>query len=168
LEWLPQETIVFNHAQAHASLHIQAAADAAMIGWETLIFGRRGSGERFTHGRFCQHIALAIDHTPVWEERLVLEGDDPLFASPIGLRGEHSLATTWALRGKAAPWQDEEITALREGAPEIAWTRLYPTLLVGRALGDPLALQQSLRQAWLALRPLTLNAIAQPPRIWAT
>jgi len=168
LEWLPQETIVFNHAQASTTLHIRASAAGAMIGWETIVFGRRASGERFDCGVFSQHIALEIEGVPVWEDRLLLRGDDPLFSSPIGLRGQHSLATVWALRPSGAAWGEDDIAALRQHSPAIAWTRLAPTLLVGRMLGTPLQLQSAARSAWQALRPMTLQREPQAPRIWAT
>ena len=168
LEWLPQETIIFDHAQPRSALEIHAAADARMIGWECLIFGRKGCGERFTSGLFSQHIHLHIEGEPIWEDRLVLHGDDPLFSSPVGLRGHHALATCWALLPKSQRWDDVTLEALREHSPTIAWTRLHTRLLVGRMLGEPMLLQAALRHAWHGLRPSVLGRAANPPRIWAT
>ena len=48
LEWLPQETIVFDGALADIACEVNLGADASYIGWEILCLGRAGSGERFS------------------------------------------------------------------------------------------------------------------------
>src|SRR5262245_19740882 len=50
LEWLPQETIVFDGARADLSTEVRLGRDARYIGWEILCLGRTGSGERFARG----------------------------------------------------------------------------------------------------------------------
>jgi len=45
LAWLPQETILFDHARLDRSLAIDVAADADLIAVETLVFGRLAMGE---------------------------------------------------------------------------------------------------------------------------
>jgi len=45
LNWLPQETIVFNGSSAQRSLTADIAQDAELLAVEPLIFGRRASGE---------------------------------------------------------------------------------------------------------------------------
>src|SRR6185369_16165309 len=47
LEWLPQETIVFDGALAQSALEVDLATDASLVGWEIVCLGRAGSGERF-------------------------------------------------------------------------------------------------------------------------
>jgi len=44
LEWLPQETIVFDGARADLRTEVQLQSDAVFIGWEILCLGRTGSG----------------------------------------------------------------------------------------------------------------------------
>jgi urease accessory protein len=51
LEWLPQETIVFDGAQARMETRVSLAADSNYIGWDILCLGRAASGERFEHGK---------------------------------------------------------------------------------------------------------------------
>ena len=168
LEWLPQESIIFNQAVVQSQLDINVAGQAATIGWDHLIFGRQASGESFDEGHFFQTLNLSIGHAPIWSERLSLSGADPLFQSPIGLRGHHALATIWAVSDDKAPWTTENVESLRMACPETAWTRLHPRLVVGRLLGPAEALKQHLVSAWTALRPMALGRTAVPPRIWAT
>jgi urease accessory protein len=168
LEWLPQETIVFNRAQARSVIDITISDEARMIGWETLIFGRKASGESFCDGGFEQSIRCRSNDSLIWQERTKLKGSDPLFHSPIGLRGYHSFSTCWAIQPRQSPWREESISELREHCSSIAWTQLSPRLVIGRALGDPLALRAALHNAWRVLRPLVAQRPAVSPRLWAT
>lgn len=168
LEWLPQETIVFNRAQARSVIDITISDEARMIGWETLIFGRKASGESFCDGGFEQSIRCRSNDSLIWQERTKLKGSDPLFHSPIGLRGYHSFSTCWAIQPRQSPWREESISELREHCSSIAWTQLSPRLVIGRALGDPLALRAALHNAWHVLRPLVAQRPAVSPRLWAT
>ncbi len=45
LEWLPQETILFDHAALSRDLHADLAVSARFLALETLILGRKASGE---------------------------------------------------------------------------------------------------------------------------
>ena len=172
-EWLPQETIVFNHARVRSDIHVRASKQGAMIGWDHLIFGRHASGETFAAGNFNQTLSIEIDGQEVWRDKLVLKGSDPLFSSPIGLRGHHALATIWAVLPESKSWDEQTLLCLRDHIPDqaghgIVWTALHPRLLVGRVLTNPLHLKTVLHNAWEFLRPQVLDRIAVAPRLWAT
>lgn len=172
-EWLPQETIVFNQARVRSDIHVRASKTGAMLGWDHLIFGRHASGETFAAGNFNQTLGVEIDGQEVWRDKLVLRGGDPLFSSPIGLRGHHAFATVWAVLPASKSWDEETIQSLREHMPDqtghgIVWTVLHPRLLVGRVLANPLYLKSVLHNAWAFLRPRVLDRIAVAPRLWAT
>jgi urease accessory protein len=47
VEWLPQETIVFDGADAAMHSRIELAAGGVFCGWEILCLGRTAAGERF-------------------------------------------------------------------------------------------------------------------------
>lgn len=168
LEWLPQETIVFDRAFVESEISIHASEQGAMIGWDHLIFGRKASGEVFKTGRFAQSLRVTFSEGLCWHDRLVLNGDDALFQSPIGLRGHHAFATIWAIVPQSRCWAEETIQMVRAQCPEIAWTMLHSRLLVGRLLADPLQLKTMLERAWTHLRPIVLGRTAVHPRLWAT
>lgn len=45
LEWLPQETILFDGSNLHRRLDVDMAGDASLLAVETLVFGRKAMGE---------------------------------------------------------------------------------------------------------------------------
>src|SRR5262245_17868648 len=69
LEWLPQETIVYDGALAELRTDVRLAADARYIGWEILCLGRRGSGERYTRGTIRLSTRIQRAGKLVWFER---------------------------------------------------------------------------------------------------
>jgi urease accessory protein len=168
LEWLPQETIVFDRALVESEITIKAGAAGAMLGWDHLIFGRHASGESFKTGRFVQSLRIHLFGGLVWHDRIVLDGGDPLFDSPIGLRGHHACATFWAILAEPDTWTEARLESLRTHSPTVSWTVLHPRLLVGRLLAEPLKLKGLLEQAWSVLRPIVLKRPALNPRLWAT
>ena len=69
LEWLPQETIVFDGALADLRTEVQLAADARFIGWEVLCLGRTGAGERYARGECRLRTVVKREGRPLWLER---------------------------------------------------------------------------------------------------
>lgn len=170
LEWLPQETIVFDGAYAHMSTAIDLAADARFLGWEVLCLGRRAAGETFRSGRLHLDSRLRRDGRLLWLERGQLAGGSPLLSSPAGLAGHGVSATLLA----AAPQLDSSLVAecrrvtARETGARTGVT-LLPGVLVARYLGDSAeAARDWLTGLWRVLRPALLGLAAQPPRIWNT
>ncbi len=51
LEWLPQETIVFDGARARSTTQVELAGDARFLGWEIACLGRPANGEGFASRR---------------------------------------------------------------------------------------------------------------------
>ena len=54
LEWLPQETILFDGCQVRSKTIVKLAEDAKFFGWEIVSFGRPACKELFTKGLFNQ------------------------------------------------------------------------------------------------------------------
>jgi urease accessory protein len=168
LEWLPQESIVFNRARAESFIQIDLAPESRMIGWDGVVLGRKASGEQFESGGFSQTIALTFGLALQWEERLCLSGSDPAMKSLPGLGGDSALSTIWAVLREGDQWTQEAQNEIRSHCPEIAWSALSPRLIVGRHKGCGRQTQQSRLRAWGALRPMVMGKAALPLRIWAT
>lgn len=168
-EWLPQEAIVFDAAQAHSSLTIELGADAAMIGWDLVALGRQAAGERFCAGRYAQDIRLTRAGELLWHERTRLAGGDPLLASPVGLHGRPVFGCLWAA-GHGVEALDLDALRTAIGAATAAPpTRLHAQLVVARVLAPQAAdARAALIALWSALRPALFGRAAQLPRIWAT
>jgi urease accessory protein len=163
LEWLPQETIVFDGARARLETEIRLQGDARYLGWEILCLGRTGAGEKFSRGELRLSTKLYRDGRLLWLERGRLEGGGALLESPAGLQGRPVCGTLVA--ASAFPMID--LAACRE-VESLAVTQL-PGVLVARYLGDSSeAAKRALREAWTILRPSLFGRDAQAPRIWST
>ncbi len=161
LEWLPQETIVFDGARARLGAQVRLAADARYLGWEILCLGRTGSGERFGKGEIRLDNRLYRDGKLVWLERGRIEGGGALLDSPAGLHGRTVCATLIAAGAQF------DLAACRaiEG---LALTQL-PGALLGRYLGDSSEqAKRLLARLWAVLRPALAGRDAAEPRIWRT
>jgi len=168
LEWLPQESIVFDAARAWLSSEVHLTGDARFIGWELLCFGRSGSGERFARGRCRVSNAIRRDGRLLWRERGNFDGGGALLASSVGLGGHTVSGTLVAV----APQLDDALLAeCRRHAPargEGTVTRL-PEVLVARYLGDSSeAGRRYFGALWGVLRPALIGREACEPRIWRT
>ena len=103
LEWLPQETIVFDGARADARLDVEISGNGAFIGWEILCLGRTGSAERFSRGEWRSRTTIKRDGKPLWFERACLAGNDRALESPAVMAGEPVVATLLAASDKLTP-----------------------------------------------------------------
>jgi len=161
LEWLPQETIVFDGARARLETEVRLHAQARYLGWEILCLGRTGSGETFGRGEIRLDTKLYRDGKLLWLERGRIEGGGALLDSPAGLQG---LPVCGTLVASGAAFDLAACRAI-EG---LAVTQL-PGVLLARYLGD--SSEQAKRlfaQLWRVLRPALFGREAQPPRIWST
>jgi urease accessory protein len=88
LEWLPQETIVFDGALYRQDLRINLATKASYIGWEITRFGRSARGEKFLQGEWRSHTEIWQQGKPLWIDRQWLPGGEEVFHSFHGLAGQ--------------------------------------------------------------------------------
>jgi len=165
LEWLPQETIVFEGAAAELESDIRLAPDARFIGWEILRLGRTASGERFKRGQLRTRTVIRRDGRVAWLERARLEGGFDLLDSPLGLAGEPVFGTMLA----AGPQLDAGLVAAcrepqpREGTGAVT---CLPGVLIARYLGaNSEAARGYFAQLWRILRPALAGRDAVPPGI---
>jgi len=168
LEWLPQESIVYDAADARSRIRIDLGPRALMLGWDIVALGRKAAGESFDRGSFAQCIAFHHDGELQWLERTSIRGGDPLLHSPVGLNGRHVFGSVWA---GGPPWTDADVESVRAGCGEaLVATRLTPRLLVARAVATSTeGLRRRFEAFWSLVRPLALAGLAaRTPRIWAT
>lgn len=170
LEWLPQETIIFDGARAGMDMHVALEAGAGFIGWEILCLGRRASGEQFGSGALSLSTRISRQGQPLWLERGLLEGGSPLLQSPAGLAGYSVSGTFLAAADGVEPALLQACRSVmpRENGVQNGITAL-PGLLVARYLGHSSEAARAWFVAlWGELRPRLLGREAQAPRIWNT
>jgi urease accessory protein len=171
LEWIPQETIVFDGAQVEQSYRVDLTRESRFFGWDIVCFGRTWSDERFESGFFRQHIALARDGETVWTEHIAMRGGDPLLSSPLGFGGSAVIASAWiafpsSIDGAALL---DDVRNLLASSANAAASIPVEGLIVVKAVGDSAeSVRHLLTDVWCKIR---LQVSAQPPyipRIWNT
>ncbi|MGI0481217.1 urease accessory protein UreD [Geminocystis sp. CENA526] len=85
LEYLPQESIVFNECQYQQKIRVELNDNSTWLAWEIIRFGRTAQGETFTQGQWLNYTEVWHHHKPLWIDRQSLQGDCHLFQSINGL-----------------------------------------------------------------------------------
>lgn len=168
LEWIPQETILFDAARLSRRLDVDLGEGAALLAAEMLVFGRGARGERLRRGavldRWRLHHAAGRLH---WADALELGGDIAgRLDSRFGFAGAEAMGTLLL----AAPDAAAHLPLLRDlpqPAPGAA-TLPRPGLLLARWLGRAVAVRQAVGEAIIALRAAALGLPPRLPRLWAT
>ena len=168
VEWLPQETIIFDASKIELELSIELFDDARFLGWEVVCLGRTAAGERFDHGALRQRLTLTRDGIPVFAERAVLNGGAPLLRSPVGLHGNPVFGTFLVAAPIVTHAMLESCRQVSVMAGEGAVTRL-PGVVIARYRGaSAAAARHYFVELWQKLRPALALPAAVLPRIWAT
>jgi len=159
IDWLPQETILFDHSALRRSLSAELARDARLLLVEPVIFGRIAMGEETREGLFHDRIEIRREGALVFADATRLGGAIAahLDAGPIA-GGARALATLVF----AAPDAERLLAPLRALLPPTGGASLIrPGLLFARMVApDSYLLRQSL------LPVIELLQDAPIPRTW--
>ena len=143
LDWLPQETILFDGARLQRAFNIDLAANAQVLIFEAVTFGRLAMGEAITHGAFHDSWRLRRGGELIFADEMRLDQDlAQLFARPATFNGAKSCATALLVRDDAAQMRDrlreQEWSGVEMGVSVVNG------LMVCRMLADnPLALRSA-------------------------
>lgn len=164
LEWLPQETIIYEGARVKSEVRLELAQTSRFIGWEVLALGRPAAGEGFAAGEVELDWQISQSSKLLYRERLRLDAD--AFKAAWGLNG-HAACGTLFIFG-ARPPHLELVRELIAERPGLGVT-LTGEMLICRGLDSQAGrLREFFEQVWQTLRPGLLNRPAAAPRIWAT
>ncbi|SFQ94594.1 urease accessory protein UreD [Poseidonocella sedimentorum] len=161
LNWLPQETILFNRAGLSRALSADLAGDARFLMVESLLFGRRAMGERVTDLRLHDRVEILRDGQPLYLDAARIDGDaEALLDRPATGGGARAMAALVY----TAPGAEALLPVLRAGLPRTAGAScIAPDTLALRLLApDGAALRR-------LLLPLLARLADGPiPRSWMT
>jgi len=115
LDYLPQETILFNGFALERSLEIELAEDANFLGVESLIFGRQAMGEQIKLGRLNDRILLRRGKILVLQDITRLEGD---IAAKLGRKAVAAGNIAMASMIYAGPDIARRLSAIRAALAE--------------------------------------------------
>jgi urease accessory protein len=159
LDWLPQETILFDRSSLERRFEIDLAADATLLLVEAVVFGRTARGESVEQGSFRDRWTLRRDGALVFAEVARLDGAiAETLRRPAVLAGGCAAATVLYAAPDAARFLDPLRGALA-GAEAGASLR-DGVLLTRIAAADGFALRAPLLAAMRLLRDDDV------PRVW--
>ena len=170
LEWLPQETILFDRARLRRTTRAELAGDARLMAGEVLVFGRTAMGERFGTGLARDAWEIRRDGRLVWADALHLDGDcAAVLADPAGFGGAVSVGTVLCAGPGAAELLEparDLLDAMPAGAVRAGATLVEGILIVRWLAEDARALRTAYGGFWAELRARFLGRPARLPRLW--
>ncbi len=166
LEWLPQETIIFNDAIYRQDLRVELAADATFLGWEITRFGRSARGEKFVSGDWRSNTEIWREGIPLWVDRQWLPGREEVFASAYGLSGKPITGSFVWIGCNVSSEIVEKARNLLQGDGEFGVTRLEHGLLCRYRGFSTSEVRNWFISVWLLLRMSFLGRGNCVPRVW--
>ena len=155
LDWLPQETILFDGSDTRRETTATLGEGASILMVDAVILGRGAMGETVRDARLDDIRGIEVDGRPLHQEHLALTPD--ALTDPNALGGATAMATLVAA-GRGAP---DVLTPLRRVLPSFAAASAWDGRLVARLLhDDPAELRRALVRAIVVLRGRPV------PRVW--
>ncbi len=93
-EWLPQETILFDHSSLRRSLDVTMESNSRLLALESNVFGRKAMGETLTDAHLIDRWRIRRGGQLIYADALQLRGElEDIFASKCTFRGQRALAS---------------------------------------------------------------------------
>lgn len=160
VEWLPQETILFDRCALDRRLDVELADDARFIGVEMLVFGRTAMGETVIRGSIRDRIRIRRSGRLVLQDTTRLDGE---VAARLQRPAIAAGARAVALLVHVAPNAETRLDAVRTAlAGSEAGVSAWNGLLVARILAPDSA---KLRRA-VVFGLAALRGERTLPRVW--
>jgi len=160
VEWLPQETILFNGAFLRRQLSVTLAADSCFLGVEAIIFGRTQRGEKVASGFLSDTVRIVREGALLLHDAIHLNGPiAEILARPAVANGGVAVATLWFVSPDAAAALEAVRAVLKEeDSGASVWNNILVTRLVAREGAELRARVISLLQV--------LRKGEKLPRVW--
>ena len=171
LEWLPQETILFDACRADRTLSVDLAPSARFVGVESLLFGRQASGETMRAAWFMDRIRIRQADTLLLHDATRIAGDAAGLMARAGTFGDaRAMATIVVVNPEAEALVPALRAALGDGtltggplkAPVQFGVSAWNGLVLARLLAADGA---RLRQAVITSLGILRGAVPLP-RVW--
>jgi urease accessory protein len=184
LEWMPQETLVFDGAEGELITEVELSDNAQFMGWDIVCLGRPSSEDWFERGSIRQVISIKRNGLPLFIERNTISAKGDIMQDKAGL-AKQAVFGSFILTNNAdnIPELDDEqrqalenlaaLTALpgqiRGQAKGLVAVTHKPGLVIVRYLG-PCAdnAKKVFIKYWQWMRPFVNGREACAPRIWNT
>jgi urease accessory protein len=170
LEWLPQQTIVFNGAVYQQQMTVELAPGASWLAWEITRFGRTARKERFLQGDWRSHTEIWQQGHPLWIDRQWLPGGEAVLDSPHGLAGQPIVGTLiWIGQPVSSEIVDNArslwTATQRQGEAGVTQTQNQGLLCRYRG-SSTTEVRNWFTEVWQCLRLTYLDRTVSKPRVW--
>ncbi|MEX2454182.1 MAG: urease accessory protein UreD [Rhodospirillaceae bacterium] len=169
LEWMPQETILFDGARMRRRNRAELTGTGRILTGEIVVFGRRARGEVFSSGYLHDEWRVYRDGRLTWADALHLEGDTGArIDNRFAFGGAASVGTLIYAGGDA----EAQLAAVRSnlgagaGGVRCAATRIGEVLIVRFLGADAAALRMRFADLWKTMRHAVAGYPARLPRVW--
>jgi urease accessory protein len=169
LEWFPQESIVFDGAEARVVTQVELAPDATFAGWEIVCLGRPACAEPFRRGSLSSALRLHVGGRLRFMERGLYRGGEPVLSEAWGLGGAPVFGSFVVAHPAASAAWLEPLRAEITPQAGLFGVTLVSGVIVGRYLGaTTLDARACFERMFRLLRPHYAQCAAVTPRIWST
>lgn len=166
LEWLPQETILFDGARFDRRTTADVAPGGRLLACEMVAFGRAASAEQFATGFLHDGWDIRRAGKLVWRDVVRLDGAIArAMASPAGFGDGNALASAFYVADDGAAHLAAARDWIGAGEPHGGAT-LVNGVLVARWLGEATAVRAALTGYVANLRAAAAGFAARVPRVW--
>ncbi|MEM8791470.1 MAG: urease accessory protein UreD [Pseudomonadota bacterium] len=159
IDWLPQETILFDGSSLSRRLEVDMAEDAHLLAVESVVLGRTAMGERLTDIRFSDQWRIRRAGRLIYADALRLDGPAAEITRAPALLDGH---TAFASAVLIAPEAEALLTPLLENLPATAGASLIRDGVLALRMVAPDS--HSLRRHLIPA--LTLLRGAPLPKVW--
>ena len=170
LEWLPQETILFDSSRLRRSTEIRAVPGARMLCGEMVVLGRTAMGERMRQGLLHEAWEIYWNDRLVWADALHLNsGFERVSNSRAGLDGACACASILYVGDDASEHLDPAralIDEIVEDFPRVAASCMGKVLVIRWLDRDSLQLRDAYGRFWAAFRHHLAGYPPLMPRLW--
>lgn len=163
LEWLPQETILFDRSRLKRSVTVDLATGSRFLLAESVLFGRTAMGETVIAGHYRDDWTVRLDGRLLHSERTRLDGAvEAALMRPAVAGGGRAVATVLSFGPDLEQAVDRARAAIAASRAEGGASLVNGLLIARLVAADGRTLRESLIPCLRALRhgaPL--------PRVWA-
>ncbi len=169
LEWLPQETLLFQGARVERRVDIDVAPGGSLLAVDLTVFGILADRERFKQGSLLDAWRVRRGGKLAWAEGLRLEGDIAAqMANPAGFGGATASGLVLLVTDDAEAWLGPARERLAQTSSRAGVTLVAGGVLLARLLDtNAVRARRELVKFTSWLRGARFGHPARMPRSWS-
>lgn len=125
VDWLPQETILFDRASLSRSLDVELATDATFLAVEAVLLGRKAMGEAVQAGLFRDRWRVRVEGALLHADNLALGGDIATLGAEKAVLGGAVAFATLVYVGPDCEILLPRLRALLDGEADVGVSHLH-------------------------------------------